>query len=41
MIASSRTVIAESADIIDPSRAKSEDANLPAIDPNNPIDPLL
>jgi sugar-specific transcriptional regulator TrmB len=41
MIASSRTVIAESEDIIDPSQAKSEDANLPAIDPNNLIDPLL
>jgi hypothetical protein len=31
----------ESADIIDPSRTKPEDANLPAIDPNTLIDPLL
>jgi sugar-specific transcriptional regulator TrmB len=41
MIASSRTVIVESADIIDPSRVKPGDANLPAIDPNTLIDPLL
>ncbi|MCX6841731.1 MAG: hypothetical protein NTX53_05565 [candidate division WOR-3 bacterium] len=41
MVASSRTVIVESADILDPCQARPEGTNLPAIDPNTLIDPLL
>jgi sugar-specific transcriptional regulator TrmB len=41
MVASSRTVIVESSDILDPCRAQPVGANLPAIDPNTLIDPPL
>jgi len=41
MVASSRTVIAETADFPDIYQAPSEVTNLPAIDPNTLIDPLL
>jgi len=41
MIASSRTVVVESPDVLDTCKAKPEDSKLPAIDPNNLIDPLL
>jgi HTH-type transcriptional regulator, sugar sensing transcriptional regulator len=41
MVASSRTVIVESADILDPCQTQPEGTNLPAIDPNTLIDPLL
>jgi hypothetical protein len=41
MVASSRTVIAESTDFVDPYRSQPEGTDLPAIDPNTLIDPLL
>jgi sugar-specific transcriptional regulator TrmB len=41
MVASSRTVIAESAGFPDVYQVQPKDANLPAIDPNTLIDPLL
>jgi sugar-specific transcriptional regulator TrmB len=41
MVASSRTVLAEPVDIADPYGTQPEDTNLPAIDPNQIIDPLL
>ena len=41
MVASSRTVILESADILDPRQPQPDGTNLPALDPNTLIDPLL
>jgi hypothetical protein len=41
MVASSRTVVAEAADFLDPYRTQPAVASLPAIDPNTLIDPLL
>jgi len=41
MVASSRTVIVESADVLDSCQAQPKGTNLPAIDPNTLIDPLL